>query len=301
MNNKKVSVIVPVWNAHEYLNRCVDSIVNQTYKNLEIILVDDGSTDDSLKICKEYEKKDERIRVVHKENGGQSSARNLALDICTGEYIGFVDNDDWIFPTMYEKMVELIEKYDADVARCADESDEKMINIKSDFQESVCKEKEYHKLLFCDIWGGHVTDRLFKREVIGDVRFPVSKTIEDMRFMRMILNNIHSEAYTSEKLYFYTVREDSTSFVYARSFINACERAKEYQSRYMEAVDKYPEYLDILLQKATTFSCGTMNILKGKRKSDEYIEMKRFIKLNKHNILALPNLSIKYKLFALLM
>ena len=78
----------------------MDSIVNQTYENLEILLVDDGSTDDSLQICREYERKDDRIKVFHKENGGQGSARNLALDHCTGEYIGFVDNDDWIFPTM---------------------------------------------------------------------------------------------------------------------------------------------------------------------------------------------------------
>ena len=87
INNGKVSVIIPVWNAHDYIRRCVDSIVNQTYENLEILLVDDGSTDDSLQICREYEEKDARIRVFHKENGGQGSARNLALDHCTGEYI----------------------------------------------------------------------------------------------------------------------------------------------------------------------------------------------------------------------
>ena len=116
--NSLISVIVPVWNAHEYLNKCVDSIINQTYKNLEIILVDDGSTDDSLKICQEYEKHDNRIRVFHKENGGQGSARNYALDRCKGSYIGFVDNDDWLFPNMYKRLLELLKKYDADIARC---------------------------------------------------------------------------------------------------------------------------------------------------------------------------------------
>lgn len=140
--------------------------------------------------------------MFHKENGGQGSARNLALDHCTGEYIGFVDNDDWIFPKMYERMVELIRKYGADVARCDDLSDETQIDTENFVEETTCGGKQYHELVYCDIWGGHVTDRLFKREVIGDWRFPHSKTIEDMRFMRQILPNIRLEAHTSEKLYF---------------------------------------------------------------------------------------------------
>ena len=116
----KISVIVPVWNAHDYLGRCVESIIDQTYKNLEILLVDDGSSDDSLAICNRYAEKDTRIKVFHKENGGQASARNYALEYATGEYIGFVDNDDWIFPTMYERLHQLMVQYQADVGRCDD-------------------------------------------------------------------------------------------------------------------------------------------------------------------------------------
>ena len=104
----KISVIVPVWNAHEYLNRCVDSILAQTYKNLEVLLVDDGSTDDSLDICRRYAESDSRVLVFHKENGGQASARNYALERVTGDFVGFVDNDDWIFPTMYERLHRLM-------------------------------------------------------------------------------------------------------------------------------------------------------------------------------------------------
>ena len=92
----KITVIIPVYNTARYLDRCIGSVVSQTYKNLEIILVDDGSTDDSYEICKRWEEKDQRILLIHKENGGQSSARNLALDIATGDYIAFVDSDDWI-------------------------------------------------------------------------------------------------------------------------------------------------------------------------------------------------------------
>lgn len=301
-NKGKVSVIVPVWNAHDYIGKCVDSIINQTYKNIEILLVDDGSTDDSLQICKEYEKKDERVRVFHKKNGGQGSARNLGLDNCTGEYIGFVDNDDWIFPTMYERLVELINKYGANVARCDDLSDETQINALHNVEETTCGDEQYRKLIYCDIWGGHVTDRLFRREVIGDNRFPHSKTIEDMRFMRLILSNINMEAHTNEMLYFYTVRQNNTSFVYARTFVNSYERAEEYQSRYIEACVKWPEYKELLLTKSTTFACGSIRILlkENKKNTDEYKKMIQFLKKYKNEILQNKNISIKYKLFVLL-
>ena len=92
----KISVIIPVYNVSQYLHRCVDSVINQTYSDLEIILVDDGSPDDCPIICDEYSKKDARVKVIHKPNGGLSSARNAGLDIATGEYVGFVDSDDWI-------------------------------------------------------------------------------------------------------------------------------------------------------------------------------------------------------------
>lgn len=110
----KISVVVPVYNVEKYLDRCIDSIINQTYKNLEIILVDDGSKDCSGIMCDEYAKKDERIKVIHKANGGLSSARNAGLQVATGKYIGFVDSDDDIDYAMYEKMVRCAEKENVD-------------------------------------------------------------------------------------------------------------------------------------------------------------------------------------------
>ena len=108
---EKTSVIVPIYKVEEYLHRCIDSIINQTYTNLEIILVDDGSPDNCPMICDEYAKKDSRIRVIHKKNGGLSDARNAGLEIATGEYIGFVDSDDWIHKDMYHILYKnIIEK-----------------------------------------------------------------------------------------------------------------------------------------------------------------------------------------------
>ena len=114
----KVSIIVPIFNARDYLGRCVESLLKQTMKSLEIILVNDGSTDDSLQICHFYAKDDKRIRVIDKPNGGVSSARNLGLDVARGEYIGFVDPDDWVEATMYENMVNKATNNNADICIC---------------------------------------------------------------------------------------------------------------------------------------------------------------------------------------
>ena len=116
---EKISIIVPVYKVEKYLDKCVRSIVEQTYKNLEIILVDDGSPDNCPAMCDEWARKDSRIAVIHKENGGVSSARNAGLAACTGDYVGFVDYDDWIEPDMYEYLLDISMKSNADVSRCA--------------------------------------------------------------------------------------------------------------------------------------------------------------------------------------
>ena len=118
MENPLISVIVPIYNVEEYLNRCVESIVNQTYQKLEIILVDDGSPDNCPRMCDDWAKKDSRIKVIHKENGGLSDARNAGMKITTGEYISFIDSDDYIETCMIEILYEAIKKYDCDIASC---------------------------------------------------------------------------------------------------------------------------------------------------------------------------------------
>ena len=113
MQSPLISVIIPVYKAEKHFRKCMDCIINQTYKNLEIILVDDGSPDKCGQMFDEFAKQDSRIRVIHKENGGQSSARNAALDIMTGDYVGFVDSDDWIETDMYQHLYNLILDYNA--------------------------------------------------------------------------------------------------------------------------------------------------------------------------------------------
>lgn len=116
MSCPKVSIIVPIYNMEKYLGRCIDSILVQTHTNIEVILVDDGSTDSSPQVCDDYAKRDPRIKVIHKSNGGLSSARNAGLDIATGDYIGFVDSDDYISTDMYKVLAERLDNSDCEIA-----------------------------------------------------------------------------------------------------------------------------------------------------------------------------------------
>ena len=126
---KKLSVIMPVYKAEEYIYRAVDSVLNQTYANLELILVDDGSPDNCGKICDEYVEKDRRVKVIHKKNGGQADARNFGIEAASGEIIGFVDSDDYIEPYMYQQMIDYMEQNSLDIV-CADTKQVKENKIK---------------------------------------------------------------------------------------------------------------------------------------------------------------------------
>lgn len=131
----EISIIVPVYKVEPYLRKCLDSILAQTFTNFEVILVDDGSPDNSGKICDEYAIKDSRVRVIHKENGGLSSARNAGIDIAQGKYLGFVDSDDYIAEDMYEVLYENLKFYDADI------SSVEIIPFRDDKYENTSKEK----------------------------------------------------------------------------------------------------------------------------------------------------------------
>ena len=184
--NPLISVIVPVYNVEKYLNRCIDSILNQTFKNFELILVNDGSSDNSLNICRGFQETDKRIKIIDKSNGGVSSARNAGLDICTGEYIGFVDSDDWIEPSMYEELYHMIIKEDCDLVECAVNLDDGEKVFKrivrdnnyvlsgKDALKRQLESKSYECIPRIAVWS-----RLFKRSFWDNKRFPVGEVHEE--------------------------------------------------------------------------------------------------------------------------
>ncbi|MEE1125885.1 MAG: glycosyltransferase [Acutalibacteraceae bacterium] len=181
MSNPLISVIVPIYNVEDYLRRCVDSIINQSYKNLEIILVDDGSPDNSPKICDEYIEKDNRIKVVHKKNGGLSDARNAGMEVATGEYVSFIDSDDWIDVDFINSLYNGI-KSGADVAECATrlvDNDDNTLSTRGSKEGKISREEALAKLITEDGVYQTVWNKLYKRSQIEELPFAVGKYHED--------------------------------------------------------------------------------------------------------------------------
>lgn len=207
--NPLISVIVPVYNVAEYLPECVDSIINQTYTNLEIILVDDGSTDDCPRICDAYASKDSRIRVIHKENGGLSDARNAGLDICTGELIGFVDSDDFIDKNMYFKLYNASIKHTSDVSVCHYINDENGKCDQSKFACTMVLNSKYDMIHQVFSGGGGTLSaclKLYKHSIFDEVRFPKGRNYEDAYIILSVIENASRMVVIPDNLYFYRKR-----------------------------------------------------------------------------------------------
>lgn len=242
-----ITVIIPVYNIMEYLPRCVKSVCSQTYTNLEILLVDDGSTDGTGALCDELGQTDARIRVLHKPNGGSSSARNLGLDNAWGEYIGFVDSDDYISPQMYELLYAAMEKYQVRVAQIGrDELDEQGkrlpdICVPPAAEERIDPKKFMRELLmhrgdcsFCT--------KLFHRSVLEGKHFPVGALNEDFHFLVQLLPEIGDIISLPEQTYhvFYRVGSNSRKKdreQFSRVFADSVRNA-DMVFRYVDASDK---------------------------------------------------------------
>lgn len=241
-----ISVIIPIYNVEKYLNQCIQSVVNQTYRNLEIILVDDGSPDNCPAICDAWAAKDSRIKVVHKENGGSGQARNVALDIAEGQYVGFVDSDDYIAPHMYEHLLHFMTE-NVDIVECnyKETSDDYMLFDEENnwiHQEYTARDAlSYHinDTLFRQI----IWNKLYRNQTIDNIRFPVGNRIDDEFWTYRVIANARKLVHTSCKMYAYRQQPES---VMHRSFslhrfqaVDAkCQRLKLLQERFPELLSR---------------------------------------------------------------
>lgn len=201
-----ISVIVPVYRVEKYLDRCLQSITQQTYRNLEIILVDDGSPDASGAICDAWAAKDSRIQVIHKENAGAGAARNTGLDAATGEIISMIDSDDYLEVHMYEHLMSLMTE-DVDIAECdivLTEEENYPLDDGSTAETGVWVLEDAMKMhlrdaLFCQT----PPNKLYRSAVVGDIRFPVGNLIDDEFFTYKVIGNARNLAHSSAKMYAY--------------------------------------------------------------------------------------------------
>lgn len=257
MENSKVCIIIPVYKVEKYLCRCINSVLSQTYKNLEVILVDDGSPDKCPAICDDYAAYESRIKVIHKKNGGLSSARNAALDSpIEGDYITFLDSDDWIERDTIEYCVNLINKYKADAVEF--ESEETR-----DYKEHSKQPKE--KLVLCE--GDQILEEylrreaysvcmcLFKRQLFDGVRFREGKINEDIDCKFKVLQRCKRMVYTNQKKYFYFQAGDSISMGgLKRKDFDLYEAAEELIKLTQDSPNKTICFLGEVKKRRTAFS-----------------------------------------------
>ncbi len=218
----KISVIVPVYNEIQYLGECVQSICNQIYENLEIILVDDGSSSPCYEMCDEYAKKDKRIRVIHKENGGSLSARRKGIEEATGDYVAFVDSDDWIEGELYQKIEECISQYDPDMVTASNYfrnyEDGHFIEVYNNKRVGCWKKSEFEKEVF---------PYFIKTDGFFDTEFPISMWayLFKAKFARLVMQQVEDRVKTSEDYTFLMI-----AFLNAASFAAISYRGHHYRS-----------------------------------------------------------------------
>ena len=303
----KVSVIVPVYNVENYLEKCIQSIISQSFKNLEIILVNDGSTDKSKEICEEFAKKDERIILLNQENQGVSAARNFGLDNCTGNYISFVDSDDYIAFDMIEFLVNNIEKNKSDISTCGHYN----CKLRNGSLECSCYKNSNESgtlsssqsLQECLI-GGKLSmmpvDKLYKRHLFDDIRFPIRTFYEDSAIIPLIMTKISKVHYSFNPKYFYFRHENSIT---TRKFqMSNLDIIKVNKINYDMIKEKYSYALKHAeFRLFWSYLCVIDKIIYSNSSCSEFQEILNIVKKNKLIILINPFFTLKRKLLNFLL
>lgn len=234
--NELISIVVPVYNVEPYLARCLDSLLAQSYHQIEVIVVDDGSTDGCPALCDAYAQRDSRLHVIHRSNGGLAAARNTGIEVASGEWIGFVDSDDWVQPFMYERLLNAAVSNDCNLAVCgiAYAFDDGKIIEKTgsgsaramDFQEAITEMNDY-RLFDMGAWS-----KLYRRSLFDSLRFPEGKLSEDFFIMPRLFDLAGQVAYEPSACYFYFQRANSIT------------KSKKINTDFFEAAHEQMDYLD---------------------------------------------------------
>lgn len=290
MEKNLVTIVVPIYNVEAYLHECVDSILGQSYSNLEIILVDDGSLDSSGKICDFYSTQDNRIKVIHKLNGGLSSARNSGIEIANGDFIAFVDSDDYIHPKMIERMVDLACLYNASIICCdytsTEFTDKKIVSKVLDNRRAICRLFDDNGFK-CFAW-----NKIYRRNLFKDILYPQGKLYEDIQTTYKLFKMVDKIIYTKDDLYYYRIRENSISRY----------KFSERDRDLLEAINNVMNDSNSLGIASGNLKIGYMGyylwyikkgMAAGANITDSYYELSRFVKDNYLNLFIHKNISLK--------
>lgn len=286
---EKISIIVPIYNVELYLEKCLNSIINQTYTNIEIILVNDGSQDRCGEICEQYAQKDSRIKVIHKENGGLSDARNRGIEFATGKYIGFVDSDDYIASDMYEYLYKLIKEENADVSICDFYIDcgNEIINHNKIFDKNkivFSSANAIKSLLKGTEIQNYAWNKLYRIELFDKIKYPFGKKMEDLGTTYLIFDNAENIVVGSEKKYYYLQRSDSivNTKCYdleVDKFELALKRYKYIKERYPNICENYIYFLKIILSIYRAKIPGIEEYIEKSNIINEYNEILKYKKI----------------------
>ena len=262
---KKVSIIIPVYNVEQYLERCLETVVNQSYKGLEIILVDDGSTDSSGKICDKYKELDERIVCIHKENGGLSSARNAGVNIATGEYFVFVDSDDWVSIRMVETLTKALQKNNSDIVCCEFYNVSDSTLAVSDFSSNERKLTKEEAILELINWKirDYAWNKIYNSALFDGVRFPVGRNYEDMATTYKLFDKANSVYVIPDCLYYYYFRENSIANIsnFDKLLKNKYDALISYYERVFYFRDKNSRAFELCCKKYIERAFSFLNFL----------------------------------------
>lgn len=297
--NELISVIIPVYKVEEYLERCLNSIINQTYHNLEIILVDDGSPDNCPRICDKFAENDKRIKVLHKENGGLSDARNAGTDICTGKYIIYIDSDDYVELDMIEQLYLTLKENKADVAVSGFLWTTRSYDSRWDGKTIVGSGIDI-VLMMLNGYAWMAWGKLFKRELIGENRFKKGILYEDFEFIPRTFLKASKAVYLKKPLYHYYIRKDSIMGKTGKCLHADYVRIAEKNIEIFKEEDILDLYKDQLLSNLfiAIFRdiCGQFDV-KGRIANPEFNYLiKKLIRKNLKVVMKCRGLGIHYKL-----
>lgn len=305
MNEELISVIIPVYNSDKYLSRCLDAVINQNFRNTEIILVDDGSTDTSSEICDKYAELNPNFFVFHKKNEGASLARKFGLEKAKGEYVTFIDSDDWVSIDYISKLYELIKKYKVSISACGI----KRVRI-GDEEEK--QNKQFHSSILnfemllprffkYEFWG--FPGKLYLKEVFKQVTFPSATLSEDYYVMAQLFNHERQMAYTEEPLYYYEYHENSLS--HQKLSKRAFEEFENVKAVYDYTTSNFPQYKNYALSNVVETCVKLYSMAKDENSrtlhKNNLESLSTFLRKHQKEIFSCKPLNYKVRILSLLL